>query len=296
MKKLSSLTAIIILLCLGFALCLTACIPFGTISKSKKINIDDMQLVFEDNFDGELDKSVWKTSFEQPIRRGGYWTDEQTFTKDGNLIIRTEYLENGKHGNGWYTGTCLSQSLKEFKYGYFEVSCKAPAAEGLWSAFWLQSNSMANNLYTENGKTGAEIDIMESPYYNDPTLPSDKYRNTTLHTIHVDGYGEQHSSTNSKYMKVQKNMYAEFNTYGLLWTEKEYIFYINGYESWRTSFGVSQVPEFLWLSVEIAGESGSGNPSNPNNQFTWAGEITNNPSSAMPADFVIDYVKVYQYK
>lgn len=74
-----------------------------------------MQLVFEDNFDGELDKSVWKTSFEQPIRRGGYWTDEQTFTKDGNLIIRTEYLENGKHGNGWYTGTCLSQSLKEFK-------------------------------------------------------------------------------------------------------------------------------------------------------------------------------------
>ncbi len=92
MKKLSSLTAIIILLCLGFTLCLTACSPFGTISKSKKINIDDMQLVFEDNFDGELDKSVWKTSFEQPIRRGGYWTDEQTFTKDGNLIIRTEYL------------------------------------------------------------------------------------------------------------------------------------------------------------------------------------------------------------
>mgnify|MGYP007040728159 FL=1 len=36
MKKLSSLTAIIILLCLGFALCLTACSPFGTISKAKK--------------------------------------------------------------------------------------------------------------------------------------------------------------------------------------------------------------------------------------------------------------------
>lgn len=36
MKKLSSLTAIIILLCLGFALCLTAYSPFGTISKAKK--------------------------------------------------------------------------------------------------------------------------------------------------------------------------------------------------------------------------------------------------------------------
>ena len=58
MKKLSGLTAIILLLCLGFAICLTACSPFVTISKSKKINLDDMQLVFEDNFDGELDKSV----------------------------------------------------------------------------------------------------------------------------------------------------------------------------------------------------------------------------------------------
>lgn len=265
-----------------------------TPDKSKTIDLSGMKLVFEDDFNGELDRTIWKTSFETPERRGGYWTDEQTFTENGNLIIRTEYKENGTHGPGWYTGTCLSRGNLDFKYGYFEVRCKAPAAEGLWSAFWMQSETMAESGNTNGGQNGAEIDIMESPYYNDPFTTAKTYRNTTLHTIHVDGYGEQHKSENSKFFRVDKNMYNEFNTYGVLWTENEYIFYINGKETWKTDFGVSQVPEFLWLSVEIAGETGSANPDNTDNKFTWAGDIRNNPKDAMPADFIIDYVRVYQ--
>ncbi|MDE6471108.1 MAG: hypothetical protein K2L19_08830, partial [Eubacterium sp.] len=77
------------------------------------------------------------------------------------------------------------------------------------------------------------------------------------------------------------------------WTEKEYIFYINGKETWRTDFGVSQVAEFLLVSVEIAGKDNA-NPENTDNKFTWAGDIRNNPEKLMPADFVIDYVRVYQ--
>lgn len=297
MKKISVLASSFLIITLCLTLFLTACSPYAKINKRKPINLDGMDLVFEDNFDDELNRDVWVTSFENPIRRGGYWADEQTFTENGNLIIRTEYKENGKHGAGWYTGTCLSQGLKDFKYGYFEARCKAPAAEGLWGAFWLQSDSMANNEWTDGGKLGAEIDIFESPYYNDPTMPAKKFGNTAFHTIHVDGYQEGlHQAMMSKYYKVGKNIYNEYNTYGLLWTENEYVFYINGYESWRTNFGVSQVPEFLWLSVEISGENGSGNPSNPNNQFTWAGEITNNPKDAMPVDFVVDYIRVYQQK
>ncbi len=294
------LTLIIVISCTAFVL--TGCSPIEKINKRRdKLDIASLgyKLVFEDNFDGELDRDVWVTHVETPIRRGGYWTDEQSFTKDGNLIIRTEYKENGSQGAGWYTGTCRTitaddtASTKQFTYGYFEVKCKAPAAEGLWSAFWLQSPNMVQSLPVSLGKNGAEIDIMESPFYNDPSMGK-KFRNTTLHTVHVDGYMDNHQSTNSKYFKVDKDIYEEFNTYGLLWTENEYIFYINGYETWRTSFGVSQVPEYLWLSVEIAGESNSANPSNPENIFTWAGEITNNSTDKMPVDFVVDYVKVYQ--
>lgn len=261
----------------------------------KTLDLSNMDLVFEDQFDDELDNRVWDTTAETtPERRGGYWDPKQCYTKYGNLIIRTEYKENGTYGPGWYTGTCRSRGLKEFTYGYFEVRCKVPAAEGLWSAFWMQCDTMRN--VTKGGKNGAEIDIMESPYYNDPKMPAEKYRNTMMHTIHIDGYGKEHRSRISKQYEVQNNMYNEFNTYGLLWTEDEYIFYVNGQETWRTRWGVSQVPEYLWLSVEIAGEQGSANPANPNNQFAFSGDIRNNPEGTFPADFVVDYVRVYQVK
>ena len=266
------LTLIIVISCTAFVL--TGCSPIEKINKRRdKLDIASLgyKLVFEDNFDGELDRDVWVTHVETPIRRGGYWTDEQSFTKDGNLIIRTEYKENGSQGAGWYTGTCRTRTADNT----------------------AQSPNMVQSLPVSLGKNGAEIDIMESPFYNDPSMGK-KFRNTTLHTVHVDGYMDNHQSTNSKYFKVDKDIYEEFNTYGLLWTENEYIFYINGYETWRTTFGVSQVPEYLWLSVEIAGESNSANPSNSENIFTWAGEITNNSTDKMPVDFVVDYVKVYQ--
>lgn len=260
---------------------------------NKALDLSNMKLVFEDDFSGGLNRTIWQTSFDNPIRRGGYWADEQTFTENGKLIIRTEYKENGKYGPGWYTGTCLSKGKLDFTYGYFEVKCKAPAAEGLWSAFWMQCDNMANGD-TNCGKNGAEIDIMESPYYNDPFLAAQTYRNTTTHTVHVDGYGRQHKSKNSGFFRVNNDMYKEFNTYGVLWTEKEYIFYINGTETWRTGFGVSRVPEYLWLSVEIAGGPDNANPDNTDNKFTWAGDIRNNPQAAFPADFIIDYIRVYQ--
>lgn len=271
-----------------------SCIKAKKPNKNKNIDLSNMELVFEDNFDGELDKNTWDTSCETPKRRGGYWAPEQCFTKDGKLIIRTEYKENGAYGSGWYTGTCRSRNLKDFKYGYFEVSCKIPAAQGLWSAFWMMNDSMTGE--SKKYENGSEIDIMESPYYNDPKMHAKLYRNTTMHTIHINGYGDEHRSKVSKQYEVQQNMYKTFNTYGVLWTEDEYVFYINGKETWRTNFGVSQVPEYLWLSVEIAGENDSANPYNKNNKFCFSGEIEKNDKNIFPADFEVDYVRVYQFK
>lgn len=118
---------------------------------NKTPNLEGMELVLDEQFDGELDPAIWNTTPATPERRGGYWDPAQCFTQDGNLIIRTEYKEDGAYGPGWYTGTCSSRGLREFTYGYFEVRCKAPAAEGLWSAFWMQSQTMSD--VTEGGKT-----------------------------------------------------------------------------------------------------------------------------------------------
>ncbi|MDE6767020.1 MAG: hypothetical protein K2J35_02355 [Eubacterium sp.] len=67
-----------------------------TPDESKRLDISNMKLVFEDDFSRELDPSVWKTIPDKPERRGGYWSEEQCFIKDGKLIIRTEYKKDGK--------------------------------------------------------------------------------------------------------------------------------------------------------------------------------------------------------
>lgn len=43
-----------------------------------------------------------------------------------------------------------------------------------------------------------------------------------------------------------------------------------------------------------SGEGGSGNPANPDNEFTWGGEITSNEGGKdFVSEFVIDYVRCY---
>jgi len=67
-----------------------------------------------------------------------------------------------------------------------------------------------------------------------------------------------------------------FHTFGLLWTPQEYVFYVNGQETWRTAAGgVSQVPEYAKLTEEIG---------------KWGGDIT---QAKLPDHFVVDYVRVY---
>lgn len=79
---------------------------------------------------------------------------------------------------------------------------------------------------------------------------------------------------------------------GGYWDENGYKFFVNGMLTWETDFCPSGAAEYLELSVEIAGEYGSGNPANPDNEFTWGGEITSNEGGKdFVSEFVIDYVR-----
>ena len=84
------------------------------------------------------------------------------------------------------------------------------------------------------------------------------------------------------------NPYEKFNTYGLEWNEKEYIFYVNGIKTGRSSFGgASMVPEFLILSVEVGEENAISGAS-------WAEGVL--APGCETTDFIVDYVRAYQYK
>ena len=275
----------------------------GKLPQGKTINLDDFELVWSDEFDGDkLDKSKWTYNWWETERKGGYWHEDLVSVKDGNLVISAQYfdkpLENyhyekwkdkinfDEYKAGWYTGSISTINIYEQKYGYFEIRCKLPAAYGLWSAFWMMNDKVDN--VDGSGQDGTEVDIFESFYYKDHWWGND----CVVSGIHYDGYGEGHQGDSIGKTFIENDPYTEYNTYGLEWNEDEYIFYLNGVETGRLSTGgVSQNPEYLLLTVEFSGENGVAS-----GDRHGAGDIKKTPDKNWPAEFVVDYVRCYQYK
>lgn len=258
------------------------CAPLG-----KEVDMSKFRITFEEDFEGELDRSVWSGHYQygekSEARKGSYWNQYLARTENGNLVIPIVYLEEGMGGKdaGWYTAgidtdTDAPNSFSQ-KFGYFECRCILPKGADIWSAFWLMNDGVYNE--DGNGRDGTEIDIFES----------DRYEKILNHSVtsnlHFDGYNEAHQKMGAKAFSTGNNPYEEYNTYGLEWNENEYIFYINGKETFRTDYGgVSQNEEYVILSVEMRGENGI--PSQRDNA----------PSEELESQFIVDYVKVYQYK
>ena len=245
--------------------------------RGPELDLTGYKLVFCDDFDGDtLNTDVWKHRGEG-TRRCGFNADSQVKLKNGPCVLTGEYLKNGKYGEGWYTGMI---SLREhYLRGYYEIRCKCNKDKGFWSAFWIQSpNNPYDHYVSQGGVNGAELDIFEAMSADAKTKGA---RNSVTQTIHCNGWDDDVENIDSRCLgdfKVGKDIYNEYNTYGLKWTEDEYIFYINGVETARSSFGngVSEIPEEVIVSLEI-------------------------PDSGLEAfdtdyttQMIVDYVKIYQ--
>ena len=269
-------------------------------TKGNKIDMSRFTLVWSDEFDGDtLDRDKWDFSWWITERKGGYWHEDMVRVENGNLIISAEYKDEPlpfyyeqadwikPYKAGWYSGKVVTRNKYEQTYGYFEVRCILPAATGLWSAFWLMNDDGVYNV-DNSGKDGTEVDVFESFYYKDYRWGGD----CVSSGIHYDGYGEDSKGDTIGKSFIKNDPYAEYNTYGVEWNKDEYIFYINGEETGRTSKGgVSQNPEYLLLSVEFAGENGV-----QSSDRHGTGEISKTPEENWPAEFKVDYVRCYQYR
>lgn len=262
-------------------------------ARGQRINLDEWELYWSDEFNGDtLDTAKWVPSYTHK-RRGGIWDKGQVFVSDGTLKIRTEYLENGPLGAGWYSEEISTKGLFEKKYGYFECRCICPGGMGLWAAFWLLSEGM----FAEpdgSAADGCEIDLFESGFFGNK---NPKKVNGVNQATGFDGYSEGSSGVVLGHYKGE-NIYTQYNTYGLEWNENEIIFYINGVETDRLSGKwVPQVEEYLLLSVEVAGTNGEAGIGGDGLPFLDENSnIENNDPSIFPLDFIVDYVRVYERK
>lgn len=246
-----------------------------TTPRGQELDLTGYSLVFEDEFLGDsLDTDVWEYR-GSGSRRGGYNAESQVELKDGNMIITGDYQTDGTYGEGWYTG--MVKLRERYCKGYFEIRCKVNAGSGFWSAFWIQADSPYTASVSKGGVGGAEIDIFESMSY-DNALGKDSVCQT-IHCAGVDGETEGFQSERLGDF-YGDNIYTEYNTYGLEWTDTEYIFYINGVETRRSSFGngVSQVPEDVIVSLEIPDEE----------------KLATLDKDNYTTEYVVDYVRIYQ--
>ncbi len=248
--------------------------PYG-----ETLDLSGYELILNEEFDGDaLDRDVWYFRSLGGGNAGcGFNAESQARVGDGRLILTGEYLDEqrGAYGAGWYSAAL---ALKEwYCKGYFEIRCICNSDKGFWSAFWLQS-SHSYDSESRGGVGGAEIDILEATDFH-KILPS--YHNNVTQTVYCNGSdADDEKIDKCQFNVVGKDIYRQYNTYGVLWTDDEYVFYVNGVESARTSFGlgVSEVPENLIVSLEIPQELPE--------------KIANDP--AYKTEMIVDYVRVYQ--
>lgn len=225
---------------------------------------DSLEMVWNDEFDGtELDETKWAPCPEWKRQGLSYWeADNHQLTGSGEL--RLDITESG---DSVLCGAIRTKSKYYQKYGYFEVRCKAPRLHGGWAAFWMMPD---HNSVGNEGVDGTEIDIFETINGMDGKIN---------HALHWDGYGDEHQSAGKSL--IMPDIYDDaYHKFGVWWTPTEYVFYIDDVETWRTSAGgVSQVEEYLKLTMEVTDASWAGN---------WEDQLEK------PIYWYIDYVRTYQ--
>jgi beta-glucanase (GH16 family) len=260
----------IFLVCVTALLYGSAC-ALGEWYGGKTLNLDGYELVMYDEFEGEgLDLSVWEHRGSL-AKVDGFYHPDQVRVENGKLVLKGEYTTRDK-GAAWYSGMVR---LKQFyTYGYYEIKCLPNKSDDFWSAFWLQNPNSYSHELSQGGVGGAEIDIFET--YSDKTpFTTKNYISTTIHCNGCDDDVENIDSYRVTKEYVP-NLNTKYTTFGLLWTEEEYIFYVNGRETARSSFGLgtSKVPEEVIVSLVIPKEI----------------EL----DKSVTTEFLVEYVKVYQ--
>jgi beta-glucanase (GH16 family) len=220
----------------------------------------DYKLVWADEFDGQsLDPGKWDYRGLSKRRDAVNVEDCLALDGEGHLVLTTKRV-----GNEYHTAMIGTQGKFEACYGYFECRVKMQTQPGHWSAFWLQSPTMGTPVGNPQA-AGAEIDIFE--YL---TKRGDRIQ----HTLHWDGYGQDYRS--AQRITAVAGLRGGWHTIGLLWSPLEYVFSVDGRETWRTNKAVSHRSEYIILSLEVG---------------KWAGAIA---EAQLPDHFYVDYVRVYQ--
>jgi beta-glucanase (GH16 family) len=237
--------------------------------------------VFSDEFDGsDLNLDKWTTC---------YWWNENGCTNLGNEELEWYQPENVRVAKGslilqakpqtvvGYKGKPFSYTSGmvttgrdyselprrprfEFTHGLIEIRAKLPAGKGIWPALWLLPSTRESR---------PEIDIIE--------VLGDNPNLFHMHVHYIDSHGKK-ISVGQTVRTV--DLTKDWHVYGLQWTSKTVVWYLDGKEIWRWAdkANVPREPLYLLMNLAVGGK--------------WPGAP--NASTRFPSEFLIDYVRIWQ--
>lgn len=277
----------------------------------------DWELVWADEFDGsELDRSKWTP--EQSCWGGGNnerqcYTDrpENIVLEDGKLLLRArkerftgparppEIAENPNPEvtQEYTSGKVRTRGLHAWKYGRIEMRAKAPGGQGIWPAFWMMPNEDVYGSWALSG----EIDIFEGFNIGAQCDECDGGRqNRTVSALHFGGmwpdnrYVDQWTPFPGDALPTE-----DFHVYSVEWGEGLIRFLVNDRvhltvtaDQWDTASPLAQGNAnapfdqefYVMMNLAIGGAK---------IESTNEGGIG---KGVVPAQFEIDWVRVYQCK
>lgn len=216
------------------------------------------RLAFEESFDGALADVDARWSFQNGP--SGHilcsrWRDNASVS---NGVLHLTARKESRAGQAWTAASLRTQA--KFRYGYFECRYRYAKATGTNNSFWLMTTE-GDGPEKKDGKF--EIDV------NEGHVPDEINMN-------VHNWSGQHWSKSKSLRRAGASLAEEYHLYGLLWTERELVWYVDGQEIRRESNTICRRPAPVFLSLAIV---------------KWAGPVTD---AIDGTSMDVDFVRVYE--
>ncbi len=237
--------------------------------------------VWSDEFDGtEVDTTKW--SFQ--IGDGcpelcGWGNAELEYYRAENASVAGGFLtitaKEESFGGADYTSARMRTKGKgDWTYGRFEMRAKMPLGRGFWPAFWLLSSDEVYGGWAASG----EIDVMEYVGHRPDSV---------FGTIHYGAPSPGNVFTTNGFVLESGTFADSFHVFAVEWNP--------GVIRWF-------VDDSLYATVTDWYSTGAPFPAPFDQQFhlllnlAVGGTLPGSPdeTTVFPADYVIDYVKVFQ--
>ncbi len=232
-------------------------------------------LIWHDEFDYQGLPDPQKWNFEEGLVRNNepqYYTKERlknARVADGCLIITA--IKEDYRGCRYTSASINTKGKFEFTGGRVEVRAKLPEGRGVWPAIW----TLGANIDRVSWPMCGEIDIME--YWGHD--PHAIYAN-----VHTADYNHTKGTGRGGKIVCEKP-WKKFHIFALEWYPDRLDFFMDNtlyYSCKKKGEGIGEwpftAPQYLLINrALISGQPGI-------------------DDSIFPVDFVVDYVRIYQFE